>query len=149
MASSLDAFLTVKDVELEEQTLAVKAKDGTELEVDIRALTLSRFKNIKSRSTQAYTSVNNGAPVAQVEEVDFALRLAAAGIVRPSLNTSALRQKFHATSNEEVVEGLFPSSEIFKIGAAVSALTLNNDEATEQLNLDSGVDEELLEEAKN
>lgn len=148
MASSLSKFLeldTEKLSELQIQTIPVTCKDGTELEIDIRELSTQQFKKVKIRSGQAYTNSSNGQQVVQVEEVTLALEACALGIVAPSLANTKLRAKFRAQTPQDVVLGLFDTNEILRIGGLIIGMSFDSGET----NADSGVDEKLLDEAKN
>lgn len=147
MASSLSEFLKVKVQEMPTETMQVTMKDGTELEIDITGLEYRQLRKVKIEASQSYGNLN-GAQVVQVEELTLAQKMAAAGIIEPSLNNRDLRDHFGAKSREELVEKMFSVNEILRIGGAVSNLTMDTEE-DELDKTDSGVSEKKLEEAKN
>ena len=146
MASSLEAFLSIEPLEEKTETHSVVMVNGQELEVDIKGLTLEQFKRCKKMATNAYDNPNGGMSVAQIEEITFAQKLCANGIVEPSLNNVKLRNRFKVHNNEALVAALFPPQSILKLGGLIANLTLGDNQDVE---LSEGTQPELIEEAKN
>lgn len=146
MASSLDEFLSIEVTEDVIETVTAITKDGKEVEVDIKNLTLDQFKQCKKRSTNSYDNPNGGATVASIEEITFAQKLCAQGIVAPPLSNTKLRNKFKVHSNEDLVGKMFMPTSIIEMGGRIAQLTLGDNEDVE---VQDGTDPELIEEAKN
>ena len=146
MASSLDAFLSIEVEEEQIETMTAITRDGKEVEVDVKNLPLELFKQCKKKSTNSYDNPNGGATVAQIEEITFAQKLCALGIVDPPLSNTKLRSKFKVHSNEALVSAMFKPSSILEMGGRIAQMTLGDNEDTE---IYEGTDPKLVEEAKN
>lgn len=154
MASSLTDFYEIKpeDLDVIKETLTVKANNGKEYDVEVKGLPYNQFARIKILSTFSYDN-GNGQSSSQVEELTFCLKLCSRGIVTPSLNDAKLRAIHHTHNPEDLVLGLFPPQSIIALGSKIAELSLNRDDVKKDENgdiiIDSGVDPDLLEEAKN
>lgn len=146
MASSLSEFMAIEPEETRIETIAVKAKNGKTLEVDVKNLNLEQFKKVKKASTDSYNNASGGAAVAQIEDLTFSQKLCAAGIVDPPLTNAKLRARHNVHSNEELVAALFPPRSIVQMGMRIMDLTLGEEAEVE---ITDGTDPKKVEEAKN
>lgn len=155
MASSLQEFYEIRpeDVEIVKETMTVEAVNGKEYEVEVKGLPYQQFTRTKVLSTYGYESPSNGQAVSQVEELTFCLKLCAAGIVTPPLNNAELRRIHKVHDSESLVTRLFPPQSILAMGSKIAQLSLNSEDVVKDeegnIVIDSGVNPEKLEEAKN
>lgn len=153
MASSLQSFYEIKpeDFTVPTETMTVLAKNNKEYDVDIKAIPYRQFAQAKINSTFPAGAAGQST---QLDELTFCLKLCAAGIVNPPLSDAKLRAIHKVHSNEDLVVSLFTPQAIIKLGLRISQLSTEDRESLptdEEGNIiiDSGVNPDLLEEAKN
>lgn len=156
MASSLQDFYEIKpeDNQAQRETVTVKAVNGKDYDVEIKSLPYQQFARLKVSSTFSYAGGTTGSQQSsQVEEFTFCLKLCAQGIVTPSLNDAKLRSIHRTHNSEDLVTKLFPPQSILILGSKIADLSMNSEDVKTDENgnviVDSGVDKDLLEEAKN
>lgn len=109
-----------------EQTLVVKRLG---IPVTIRALTSKQMVRIREQCT--YTVRERGETREVLNNEKFNLRVVAAAMVKPDWNAPALREKYEASSVEEVLQRVLLAGELSMIGDAILALS----------GYDNGIDE--------